>query len=103
MVGPIPHGISKYVSFLAQSLKALDKKSPLPYRPIFLVGNEFKEDYFHSFDIFKIQAVFLDPHELIEIPKALKYLDASLYHSPSLSSLWNCPCPSIVTVHDLNH
>ncbi|MBI4924576.1 MAG: glycosyltransferase family 4 protein [Bdellovibrio sp.] len=33
----------------------------------------------------------------------LKKLKANLYHSTSFSSLLYCPCPHIITLHDLNH
>ncbi len=107
MVGDIPHGISRYVTHLATSLANLHSTyqqsgQALPYEPLFLVSPHLKQS-FTPFRSVPIHAPFLSPKELIEIPRTLKSQKASLYHSPSFSSLWNPPCPSIVTIHDLNH
>ncbi len=103
MVGPIPHGISRYVSYLAQALKELEKSRGLTYRVTFLVNQDFPHHHFFSFEILRLKSKFLSAREMTEIPRTLANAKADLYHSPSFSSLFTCPCPSMVTVHDLNH
>jgi glycosyltransferase involved in cell wall biosynthesis len=103
MVGPIPHGISRYVCYLAQALAALNQKQALLYQPIFLINSKYPESHFYSFETVRVESPFLHYGELFEIPKKLRAIKADLYHSPSFSSLWRAPCPALITVHDLNH
>lgn len=106
-VGPIPHGFSRYITRLAEGLAALSHEgSALPYEVIFLVGSQFRDIQHHpirAFNTVEVGAPFLNPVEIFEIPVVLKKLGASLYHSPTFSSLYRSPCPWVVTVHDLNH
>ncbi len=102
MIRSIPHGISRYVSELCRGLDQLHQITPLLYEPIFLTAPGLSQS-FGSFQSFPIPVPFLSLTEVFKIPPALKHLHASLYHSPSFSSLWSCPCPSIITIHDLNH
>lgn len=100
MVGERVHGIAKYVSHIAEGLS---KKPSLCYDLCFLHG--LSENFF-GFKTEKISAPFLSILEFIEIPHALRTLNADLYHSPSFSSLWRWPpppCPWMITLHDLNH
>lgn len=107
MVGPIPHGVARYVMHIARSVRALSKTAALPYELVFLVkpglSKEFLEATFEGYETCEVAAPFLSVAELREVPAALRKVRASLYHSPSFSSLIRCPCPHIVTVHDLNH
>src|SRR5690606_12467982 len=50
-----------------------------------------------------VRAPFLSIGELVGIHSALRYAAASLYHSPTFSSLVSAPCPWVQTIHDLNH
>lgn len=103
MVGPIPHGFARYVTGLAEGLRRLAQDKPLSYEPIFLVSSDTPAAAFAGFTTCQVGARFLSPLELIEIPRLLKRLGATVYHSPTFSSLRSAPCPWIVTVHDLNH
>lgn len=103
MVGDIPHGIARYVLHLKEGLKLQSQGQELPYRPVFLISDPSVEPFFTPFSTKVVNAAFLHPKEIFEIPKILRECHASLYHSPSFSSLWSCPCPSLVTIHDLNH
>lgn len=106
-IASIPHGFSRYITRLAEGLAALPcEGSVLPYEMIFLVGRQFRDIQHHpirAFNTVEVGAPFLNPMEILEIPVILKKLRASLYHSPTLSSLYRSPCPWVVTVHDLNH
>lgn len=104
MVVAVPHGIARYVSLMAEGLAAelRDTVSP-PYRPVFLVREDFSGDTFGGFEVLRARSSFLSPWEWIELPALLRKAGAAAYHSPSFSSLPWCPCPSIVTLHDLNH
>ena len=97
MVGPTIHGIARYVTLLAHGLSGL---KDLPYEPVFLVAPGMK---MADFRVKETNVAFLSPGELWSIPRLLSELGASLYHSPSFSSLFYCPCPWVSTVHDLNH
>ena len=92
------HGMARYTLLMAQGLSGI----PLTYEPVFLIqpGQSSK---FSGFETHELGIPFLHPRELLEIPRALKELRADLYHSPTFSSLAICPCPWIVTIHDLNH
>lgn len=103
MVGPVPHGFSRYVCAMAQGLKKLEQEGQLAYDPVFLVQPGVRPAAFAGFTVCDVGARFLSPMELLEIPRLLKRLGASLYHSPTFSSLKWAPCPWVVTVHDLNH
>jgi hypothetical protein len=103
MVFETPHGIARYVTQLAQALRILREKNQLTYEPIFLIHSPERRSLFSPFQTCVARSPFLSPWEILEIPSLLKKLKADLYHSPSFSSLWNCPCPSVVTIHDLNH
>ncbi len=100
MVGPIAHGIGRYVSLLVEGLRQVQKQGALAYEPVLITSGEFK---FEGFECVPSSAPFLHPSELIALPRLLKRQGASLYHSPSFSSLVWCPCPWVVTVHDLCH
>lgn len=106
VVGPIPHGFSRYIWRLAEGLLLAQERGGLPYEILFLVSSELREVENHPFRAFKtveVGAPFLSVLELLEIPVILKKLGISLYHSPTFSSLYRSPCPWIVTIHDLNH
>lgn len=102
MVGPVGHGISQYVTGLAKGLLGENRGD---YELIYLVSEHLprKEFPWNSVATYPMKAPYLHLSELWEIPRALRTLEASLYHSPSFSSLLWSPCPWIVTVHDLNH
>jgi glycosyltransferase involved in cell wall biosynthesis len=103
MVGPVPHGFARYVTGLAEGLRRVAQDKPLSYEPVFLVSRDTPAAAFAGFTTCAVGARFLSPLELIEIPRLLRRLEATVYHSPTFSSLRKAPCPWIVTVHDLNH
>ncbi len=107
MVGKRAHGFSRYVTRLAEGLERLRSQKPLSYDPFFILGDHREalevEPVFSKFDFILSPAPFLNPREWLEIPRILKKHGAALYHSPSFSSLLRCPCPWIITIHDLNH
>lgn len=101
MISLIPHGFSRYVSSLIEGLSEIPEK---PYRVVGIVNHETPKAIHRFLDgLIKIRSSFLSFREIYEIPQVLKKSRASLYHSPTFSSLAYCPCPWIVTVHDLNH
>lgn len=106
MIGKIPHGIARYVLGIAKGLRQLHADSPLPYEITFLTQLPLTDSLLENFSPFQTLPTpvpFLSSKELFFIPKILKQLEAHLYHSPSFSSLWSCPCDHLITVHDLNH
>lgn len=105
MVTPIPHGFARYVTRLAEGLKLLREAGQLNYEVVFFTHGETANisRVFRDFKTIPVHAPFLNPLEIIELPFLLKRAKASIYHSPTFSSLPFCPCPWLVTVHDLNH
>ncbi|MCM2322168.1 MAG: glycosyltransferase, partial [Oligoflexia bacterium] len=105
MVGPIPHGFSRYLTNMARGLLELQESVTLPYELVFLVSKETPASAFGGFGTVETGAPFLSPLELLEIPVVLRRLNAALYHSPTFSSFpgFTLPCPWVATVHDLNH
>jgi glycosyltransferase involved in cell wall biosynthesis len=111
MILPRPFGIGTYVAMLALGLAELREAGRLPYRVVFLVDAGWEGGTTWSgFPIRRVGAPFLNPRELIELPRIISTLaaeaparDSTVYHSPSFSSLVRCPVPWLVTVHDLIH
>lgn len=105
MIGPhLPGGMARYVGCLAEGLGKIKKSSGLQYEPVFLVRGDLPvEGFWREFRLEIVKAPFLHFSELWEIPRVLSRVGASLYHSPTFSSLIWLPCPWIATVHDLNH
>jgi glycosyltransferase involved in cell wall biosynthesis len=100
MVGPVGHGIARYVELIVQGLAEIQAEAPLPYEPVFITSGGFELKDFRSVGI---AAPFLSLAEIAELPRLLRREDAALYHSPSFASLVAAPCPWLVTVHDLIH
>jgi glycosyltransferase involved in cell wall biosynthesis len=94
---------SRYVTHLAEGLLQRSSKDELSYRSIFLVNEDLPQVYPWT-KVLKqvVYTPFLSPFEWITLPRILKKLNAKAYHSPSISSLPWCPCPWVVTVHDLS-
>lgn len=104
MVGGVGHGIAHYVMDLALGLAELREAKKLTYDVVFLVHEKRrKQTNLGNFPTFHVNSPFLDMRENFEIAEVLTRLRADLYHSPSFSSPLFCPCPTIQTVHDLNH
>ncbi|OFZ00355.1 MAG: hypothetical protein A2Z97_16655, partial [Bdellovibrionales bacterium GWB1_52_6] len=104
MVTRVPHGFARYVWRLADGLRLVRAESRgLPYEPVFLVNATTDLKAFETFRMLEVSSDFLNFKELVEIPKILNAERAAAYHSPTFSSLLWAPCPSLVTVHDLNH
>ena len=105
MVFPHAHGIARYVTQIGQGLAhfSASEKEYFPLEPVFLVRSAYPEESFFGFPIVRVRSPFLSTKELFELPKILKSLKADLYHTPSFSSLIACPCPHMMTIHDLNH
>ncbi len=99
MVGEVSHGISRYVRMIAKGLAELPS---LEYEPLFFCAPGMGA-YFSGFETREVRTPFLEPAEIGTLPIALWQSKATLYHSPSFSSLAAAPCPWMVTIHDLNH
>ena len=101
MVGPEEHGIARYVVQTAEGLSKIENR---PYELRFIVSPGYDQEFLkRGFEVIREDAPFLHPLEMIRIPSLLRAHGASLYHSMSFSSLVRCPCPWIMTLHDLCH
>lgn len=113
MIGPIGHGIARYVSDLAWGLLHLRSERGLAYAPVFLVSRECPADALPGdFPRRACASPFLHPKEWFEIPRVLREERPALFHSPSFAAFFSSPllprrlhlpCPTVVTIHDLNH
>ena len=106
-VGPVMHGMARYTCMLLKGLASHAKNRQLPYEPVVIRRRGFKPSgaaaVLEEFENIEADCDFLSPREIFELPGILKKTGADLYHSPTFSSLLWCPCPWIVTVHELNH
>lgn len=99
------HGIARHVVLLASGFRSLAEQGKLKIDPIFIV-DESDSDAKRRLGAFRTVGAhsrFLSLKEIVDLPRILKTISPDLYHSPSFSSLVVCPCPHVVTVHDLNH
>ncbi len=106
MVSQTPHGIARYVLELAQGLKALASTAALPYTPIFLIPPQLPQATLALFAPWMTHTTPIPafhPQESWALAFLLKKLQAALFHSPSFASLLVSPCPTLITLHDLNH
>jgi glycosyltransferase involved in cell wall biosynthesis len=101
MVGPVGHGIARYVQLLAKGLRRRQESAGgLKYEPVFLAQPGITLEGFRTVPC---PVPFLSPRELIAIPRIARRFRARAYHSPSLSAIPRLPCPWIATPHDLIH
>lgn len=99
MVGEFSHGIAAYVTDLAHGW---NKKGGIELS--FLTAPGLKErSPWNLFQCIETPIGFLDPRELWALSSLIQKSSADLFHSPSFSSLLNCPIPWVQTIHDLNH
>jgi len=101
MIGPIGHGIAEYVRDLVLGLSEISDKK---YRIHLLISDRMlAEDPLRKVSHTVVNAPFLSPREMMEIPRVLKKLQANLFHSPSFAAFPFNSTPTIYTVHDLIH
>ncbi len=104
MVTAQGHGIANYLLDLLAGLKQLQVQKKLPYEIFLLISPSLPADHsLRHYPLAEVKIPFLHPSELWTLPTILTQIQASLYFSPSFSSLWKYPCPHLQTVHDLNH
>ncbi len=113
MVGEVPHGIARYVLLAAQGMEGIRAAdlARFPFEPWYLVDPKINPAPstvgLPADRCLAVSASFLEKVELFKIPRILRTAQASLYWSPSFSSLlpgiFGAGCPWVVTVHDLNH
>ena len=105
MVSPFEHGISRYVSSIAESLLSLGLPD-LEYEPVFILSEEvagLSLPLWSQFQIVTARSSFLSPKEIFEIPKIIRKIGAVAFHSPSFASFPGITVPTMQTVHDLIH
>lgn len=104
MVSARGHGIGRYVEDIARAYAAESQNDTLPFRLQFLwyVGNR-KLGIWCELPTVDSKTAFLSPLEALRLQSEIKETGAAIYHTPSFSSLLSYPCPTIQTVHDLNH
>ncbi|RYZ87304.1 MAG: glycosyltransferase family 1 protein [Proteobacteria bacterium] len=106
MVSLREHGISRYVTSIAEALLSLMRSEGLTYTPIFILDSEMKpRDHamWSNHETVTSSVKFLNPTEWLEIPRLIKRTRASAFHSPSFASFPVMPVPYLQTVHDLIH
>lgn len=105
------HGIARYVQDILRGLAEI--KPSLSYDVQVLIDKKYSDDlesdrlpgaqWIKAHQVVPCPAGFLSLSELEVIPKLIAQREIRLYHSPSFSGLFHCPCPWLLTVHDLNH
>src|SRR4051812_36995717 len=103
MVTGRPHGISRYVTRLAEGLAKIEEREPLPYAPVFIRAPATHAAEFAGFETVPLDVAFLSPFELVRVPIAVRRARGAAFHSPSFASFPGLGCPWIATLHDLNH
>ena len=115
MVGPIGHGISKYIEGALANfgdsdpltqllLKYLNVKSFQEIEVISIIRPNCPEHSpIHQYKTIELDLSCYDPRSWWAIPKLLKLHDASLYFNPTFASFPRLPCKYVQTIHDLNH
>ncbi|TCW40349.1 glycosyltransferase involved in cell wall biosynthesis [Thermohydrogenium kirishiense] len=103
MINENLHGIARYTYELIKNfIKLNDIK-------IYLLtcDNKFKEKILNQNEDIRyiiVKSGFLSIREPIELPiKLNKYKNEAIFHSPSFVSSPFIRCPTIMTIHDLNH
>ena len=97
MVGERLSGVGRTVVSLAKGLAELSR---LEYEPVFLCAPGMRRR-FAGFDAIETRTPYLDAKEILTLPIVLFKNRATLFHSPSHSSLVSAPCPWMQTLHDL--
>lgn len=98
MVYPAGHGIGEYVEALLSGLHQIPSR---PYEIEILIAPDSAKDRLSAYSCRQVPISFLAKKEIFGLAKYME--GASLYHSPSFSSLARVPCDYLVTIHDLNH
>ncbi len=96
------HGIARYVHHLISELARLDQSN----RYTILISKHsplLNEKFPPSFSLLELQSKFISLKEQFELPRILREIKADLFHSPSFVAPLFCPCPIVMTIHDLNH
>lgn len=96
------HGIARYVFELLKGIRALQAQE---YFYILVNPNSPLKDepWPDNMQIVEINAPWISVREQWELPRALKRLQADIFHSPSFVAPLFCPCRLLMTIHDLNH
>lgn len=95
------HGISRYALELLKNLK------PSGEIIFYLfVSKDFPQSLkseFTSFTFISLRSKWLSLGEQGELPYLLWKYKIDLFHSPSFMIPFLCPCPFVITLHDMNH
>ena len=106
MVSKFEHGISRYVSALAEGLVARGLDT-LSFQPVFILNSEEvglrAKAPWSELDCVETSVSFLSWKEWFEIPKLIRETRAKAFHSPSFASFPILTIPYAQTVHDLIH
>jgi glycosyltransferase involved in cell wall biosynthesis len=99
MIDEHVHGIARYTYELINNL-SFNKN--IEYICLTIKKNSLLNNESVNFQL--IKSNFLSFQEQIELPLKLnKYRDKAIFHSPSFVSSPFIKCPTIMTIHDLNH
>lgn len=97
------HGIARYVYNLILQLAEIDKENR--YTILVCSHSPLRKELLpvERFEFLELTSKFISLREQIELPTVLKKIKADLFHSPSFVAPLFCPCPLVMTIHDLNH
>jgi glycosyltransferase involved in cell wall biosynthesis len=96
------HGIARYVYQLLNCLKST--KRPHEFFVIINADSPLEKDPWPAhIHLHKVKGSWISLKQQWEIPRVLRSIDADLFHAPSFMAPLLCPCPLVMTIHDLNH
>jgi glycosyltransferase involved in cell wall biosynthesis len=96
------HGIARYVFHLLQALR-----EDAGAHEIFVWvkdGSPLREVSWPShMTLVSVSASWLGLRQQWQLPRLLRKYQIDIYHAPSFVAPLFCPCPLVMTIHDLNH
>lgn len=96
------HGIARYVFQLLECFRTSGKEHEFfilinPDNPLTLLS------WPAHMQLIPTPAKWISFREQWELPRLLRRLKVELFHAPSFVAPIACPCPLVMTIHDLNH
>lgn len=98
------HGIARYVHEL---LMCLTDPKVAGGHEFFVIINPKSPLERHTWPqhmrLLEMEGSWISLRQQWELPQLLKSIRADLFHAPSFMAPLFCPCPMVMTIHDLNH
>ncbi len=96
------HGIARYVFQLLQCLMSIGSN----HKFYIIVNPKSPLDQIEwpaHMELVTVKGTWFSLRQQWELPRLLRSIKADLFHAPSFMAPLVCPCPLVMTIHDLNH